>query len=536
MAESLEDRLRSHAKAFDGLLSLIPAKLYYGEDTTDQWQRKKQTKEEARAAKRAKLDPDNSKSAKDVLDERAETAKKRKRGEEDDGSEVEGVVPEAPIQGSKKQKKEAKRQKREDKGGKVDHGGSKRADKNGEQDPRATAKTQSAKAKEVRRVEKRKAKAERKKAKEEKKKQPAEPSDGADNEVATDGANVDHDQLDAEASHSDDDDPRRTDIYQMDVSELANEPQHLSPSTASPTPNPDSPAFDQPAVLSGSSSVSSIAPPPTSDDTRNQSEKEASKLKVDHAELESRLRRRIEKLRASRNADGLNGKPARTRQELIEARRQKAEQSKAHKKELRRKEKEEAARKKAETLAHGSPLLSPASGSLGALSPQPDTNNFSFGRIAFADGQQASAQLNSIIDPKHKAKGPQDPLTALKAAQNKEFRINSLDEAKRTDIAEKDMWLNARKRAHGERVRDDTSLLKKTLKRKEKQKKKSEQEWGERLEGVKKAGEAKQRKREENLAKRREEKGAKGKKLKAEQKKKKRPGFEGSFRTKAPRK
>jgi hypothetical protein len=27
-----QERLRSHAQAFDGLLSLIPAKYYYGED------------------------------------------------------------------------------------------------------------------------------------------------------------------------------------------------------------------------------------------------------------------------------------------------------------------------------------------------------------------------------------------------------------------------------------------------------------------------------------------------------------------------
>lgn len=30
----LQERLREHAKAFDGLLSLIPAKVYYGEDTS----------------------------------------------------------------------------------------------------------------------------------------------------------------------------------------------------------------------------------------------------------------------------------------------------------------------------------------------------------------------------------------------------------------------------------------------------------------------------------------------------------------------
>lgn len=33
-AKDLQDRLRGHAKAFDGLLSLIPAKMYYGEDTS----------------------------------------------------------------------------------------------------------------------------------------------------------------------------------------------------------------------------------------------------------------------------------------------------------------------------------------------------------------------------------------------------------------------------------------------------------------------------------------------------------------------
>ncbi|KAL8713869.1 MAG: hypothetical protein Q9220_002014 [cf. Caloplaca sp. 1 TL-2023] len=537
-----DDRLRSHAKAFDGLLSLIPAKLYFGEDTSDQWQRKKQTKEEARAAKRAKLDPDNSKSAKDVLDERAASALKRKRDEEDDGSEVAGVTPEAPIEGSRKQKKEAKKQRREDKGGKVGGGESKRVDALASQDPKASSKlahAQSLKAKTARKAERKKAKAEQKRAKQEKKQSKAQSGEEDKRTTTKRSTKI---QPEGSGSGSDDagvDDPRKADIDGLDIAGLSNEPQHDSPSTVSPSPNPDSPAFDQPTVPSGSSSVSSIAPPPTTQQTtKDEPEKQPPKPKIDHAELEERLRKRIDELRASRNADGLNGKPARTRQELIEARRQKAEQSKAHKKELRRKEKEEAARKQAETLARSSPIFSPASASLHTSSPSsehPDTNNFSFGRIAFADGQQASAQLSSLIDPKQKTRGPQDPLTALKAAQNKEARINSLDETKRGDIAEKDMWLNARKRVHGDRVRDDTSLLKKTLKRKEKQKKKSEKTWGERLEGVRKAGEVKQRKREDNLAKRREEKGKKGSK-KVRESKKKRPGFEGSFRTKAPKK
>lgn len=33
-SDSMQERLRSHAQAFDGLLSLIPAKYYYGDDNT----------------------------------------------------------------------------------------------------------------------------------------------------------------------------------------------------------------------------------------------------------------------------------------------------------------------------------------------------------------------------------------------------------------------------------------------------------------------------------------------------------------------
>ncbi len=118
----------------------------------------------------------------------------------------------------------------------------------------------------------------------------------------------------------------------------------------------------------------------------------------------------------------------------------------------------------------------------------------------------------------------------------KRARVSGLDERKRADIEEKDLWLNAKKRAHGEKVRDDMSLLKKTLKRKEKAKLKSESEWNERITGVQKGQEMRQKKREENLRKRKEEKGGKGKgkaKGKKPGKKSKRPGFEGSFRSKA---
>lgn len=77
MSNTLEERLKEHSNAFDGLLSLIPAKYYYDEDTSNQWQQKRKSKEEHQANKRHKLDPEanQNKTAKDVLKETELNAK-----------------------------------------------------------------------------------------------------------------------------------------------------------------------------------------------------------------------------------------------------------------------------------------------------------------------------------------------------------------------------------------------------------------------------------------------------------------------------
>jgi Surfeit locus protein 6 len=327
------------------------------------------------------------------------------------------------------------------------------------------------------------------------------------------------------------------DIEAVDVSGLADEPQAERHSSASASPAPDS-LFSNNSVQPSASSNTSIDVPASNPD-------KARKLKlpkIDPEVLKERLRQRIEALRTARKADGPDGRPARNRQELLEARRKKEEQRKQHKKDLRKQAKEDEQRLKteqelAQLRGSGSPMSLDLFSSPRPASP--DTN-FSFGRVAFDNGQQLDSTLSNIFDGRRK-KGPSDPRTALQAAEAKRKRIAGLDEVKRADIAEKDLWLNAKKRAHGEHVRDDTDLLKKTLKRKEKMKSKSEKEWDERIKGVEKAKEAKQRKREENLLKRREEKGVKGKKAKArlaqersaKKKTVRRPGFEGSFRSKA---
>lgn len=520
MGDTLEERLKSHARAFEGLMSLIPAKDYYGKDesiTSTQWQKKKkQTLEERQAAKRAKLDPASHKSAKDVMDE---NALKRKRELEGQVSEAESsgldmdIEKEKPLEGIKKAKKQKTKEDEpeQDESADVPVG-----------ETRALSKAEQAReAKSAKRREKRKEKQDKNKKKAEladtKKAQGAEFSKGL---TMASEPEDDEDQDDEDDGNELEDPEDR--IQALDVSGLVEEGQSTAPST---TANSNSSTA---SVASAASSSSSL---PVSNDTPQ--EKKAKKSpQIDdesRARFQARLTAKLEAMRASRKADGPDGRPARNRAELIEARRKKEAERKAAKKASRQEEKEDEARQKAEEqLARirggsGSPSVFPA------RSPEAE-RNFNFGRVAWQDGQQLESSLSRFQESRKK-KGKSDARTALDAAQKKQARINGLDETKRKDIQEKDLWLAAKKRAQGEKVYDDVNLLKKTLKRQDKQKNKSTQEWKERINSVQEGKERKQKKREENLKKRREEKGQKGKKkVKKPGKKVKRPGFEGTFK------
>jgi hypothetical protein len=478
----------------------------------------------------AKLDPDNFKSAKDVLDERQAAARKRKRDEEDAGSDDNdgddgdgsGDRSEKPRQ-QKVDNQRAKKRKIADKSPSKPE-----SEPPAEKDDKGGTEEQ----KKQRKAERRAAKRERKRAKLEKsrakrERQKARKQEAVANEPnARDGDNGD----DAGVGEGSEDNAEMAAGIDM-TGDRTSTVQPADSSSASPSPALASPILS-PQLHSGGSSVSSIIPPSESTSLAKLKPQPSmtqilSKPDDDSQSAKDRLEARLAELRAARKADGPDGRPARNRQELLEMRRKKEEERRAQKKEQRRKAKEEEARKQEEEIAR---RFSPGgSGSLLASprSPMEPSNNFSFGRVAFGDGTQADASLATIMEQRHR-KGPADPATALKAAQNKKSRLSGLDEAKRAEIEEKDMWLNAKKRAHGERVRDDTSLLKKALKRQESAKRKSEKEWQGRLEGVAKGQEIRQRKREDNLQKRKEEKGSKGKKNKG--KKVKRPGFEGSFK------
>ncbi|KAI3406125.2 hypothetical protein KGF56_000967 [Candida oxycetoniae] len=71
MSNSLEERLKEHSSAFDGLLSLIPAKYFYDDATQDQWQQKKKGKEELKQNKRAKFNPESKNNADELVNSHA---------------------------------------------------------------------------------------------------------------------------------------------------------------------------------------------------------------------------------------------------------------------------------------------------------------------------------------------------------------------------------------------------------------------------------------------------------------------------------
>lgn len=467
-----------------------------------------------------------------------ENARKRKREEGNDNDEdnqsqsaESELGSELPKEGLKRGELKSKKQKQIDATAEKDN---KESNRNAEAEERRKLKAEKNAAKKAAQREKKKAKQAAKSDKkqtEDEKPQPAEQKPTSTQKSSSDAKSEKKPSIN-------DNDAEQEELEIVEGLDLGTKESALEDASSTTSSNPESSTFEMSNNNSGTSSTSSIVPPSAAPSETKPTLKQ---LKTTPDELRQRLQKRLDELRAARRADGLNGKPARTRQELIEARRRKAEERKQHKKELRRKAKEEEEQKKDEEMQRrfspggsGSLLASPRSPAESFTSNS--NNNFAFGRIAFPDGQHADPTLSKLLDDKSKH-GPRDPLAALKVAEAKKTRLSGLDEEKRAEIEEKDMWLNAKKRAHGERVRDDTSLLKKALKRKESAKKKSEREWKERIEGVAKGKEMRQQRREENIRKRKEDRGSGGGGKKAggnnnKGKSKARPGFEGSFKAK----
>ncbi|KAL8289299.1 hypothetical protein RB600_004638 [Gaeumannomyces tritici] len=518
MADSdLQERLRESAKAFDGLLSLIPAQIYYGEGTNEQWKRTKQSKAEKKAAKLGKLDPDSEKNrtAMEVLEERARNKRKLQELEQrDDGSDGAGDDQGADNDSVQLEGIELEQSLKKQKTADEDEDDEKPDTALSEATPAetdASVPLSTLSAKEQKKLLKKQKKQEKKSAK----------VNGSKEEDTTSRETVSNPAPQPESAP-------------LEASPELRPSTEVDDSKASPDSEMETEEIPGLSTKEheGSLETASVA---TSIASATPSEKpKHAKLPASSSDaFKARLAARIEELRKARKADGTDGRPPQTRQELIESRRQKQAQRKAHKKEVRRLAKEEEDRKREEALVSArtspggfmSPLRSDASDAV--------ATNFAFGRIAFGDGAQMSHDLSYVKeDAKGKKKGPSDPKTALAKLEAQKKRVAGMPEDKRKEVLEKETWLAARRRAEGEKVRDDEAMLKKAVKRKDQAKKKSEREWAARKEGVEQAMQARQKKREDNLRKRREEKmlGKAGKKKKGVATKggrKSRPGFEG---------
>jgi len=117
---------------------------------------------------------------------------------------------------------------------------------------------------------------------------------------------------------------------------------------------------------------------------------------------------------------------------------------------------------------------------------------------------------------KEKKRQSLDPATALKKIQKSKEKVKLWDAKGKSDkarnIENNIAWENATAKAMGEKVKDDETLLKKAIKKKQQIKGSKKKKWENRVEAVESKKAGKQSKREENISKRKKEK--KDKKMK----------------------
>lgn len=406
--------MKTHSSAFDGLLSLIPAKYYYDDATQDQWQQKKKTKAEASQDKRAKMDPENAAladsynnggaSAKDVMDNKAKTAKK------------------ASV-------------------------------------PKATT-----------------------------------PSDHEEDEVMNGKLGLVFDD--------------EGDIHE------AKQEEKIKSQKLQQKQKPQKKQLSE----------------------EEKQEKEKRRL-----ELKEKLASKIQTLREKRRAPGTkNAGPLKSREQILAERKSKQELKRQEK--LKRKREEDEAE-----FVEGD--NADEDKSEGEDKSGDENDDMLFGNIVFEDGTRVTSDLSKLRSgiAQKKKKGPanNDIKAHLVRLENKKRKLALMTPEEQASLKESDQWKSLMSQAEGVKVKDDEKLLRKALKRKDKQKLRSETEWKDRKQVVKDTIAARAKKREANLKARKDNKGKKGKnqpklrKFSGVIKKggkakdgKKRPGFEGSAKSK----
>ncbi|XP_046970106.1 surfeit locus protein 6 homolog [Vanessa cardui] len=106
-------------------------------------------------------------------------------------------------------------------------------------------------------------------------------------------------------------------------------------------------------------------------------------------------------------------------------------------------------------------------------------------------------------------KDPKKLLDDLKQQEDRLQKLAETDSDKAKELKEKAAWKNILQKAEGEKVKDDPTLLKKSIKKMEQKKKVSKKKWEGRIQSVEKKKEERQQKRKENISKKKKEKKSK---------------------------
>jgi len=128
-----------------------------------------------------------------------------------------------------------------------------------------------------------------------------------------------------------------------------------------------------------------------------------------------------------------------------------------------------------------------------------DTGQIVYSKFDFASG----------VQPVKIKKKKKDLKQLLDKAEKKQSKLELLQETdiEKANKMKKDIsWDRVLKKAEGVKLKDDTTLLKKSIKRKEKLKDKSAKKWNERVESVEKKKDEKQKLRKQNIKEKRDEK------------------------------
>lgn len=304
------------------------------------------------------------------------------------------------------------------------------------------------------------------------------------------------------------------------------EGNEIDTNTQKVTPQPQQQQQQKPKPTSSSTTTT----PKESNDKKQKKEltEEEKKRKEESLRaLKEKLESKINNMREKRKAPGskASGAPS-SREAILEERRKKAEI------------KAERKRKLAEMQDKSDGSDASDDDESEAEKDNAKADGVIFQNIVFDDKTRATSDLSNVRVNKKKGPAKNDIKAHLKLLEKKKQKLAELDSDKKEDLAEKERWNKTLAAAEGQKLKDDEKLLKKALKRKEAQKRKSEIQWQERKDHVQNMISMKAKRREENLEIRKQNKGLKRKSQQKQLRKfktkiaPKRPGFEGRRTTK----